>query len=258
MPQLEDGYTRLANEILEQIMKISLNGTQFRLVLAIWRYTYGFRRKTHTLSITFLAKAINASRSQVDRELTTLIDRNIIKVLGKVKGVRELGFNKNYEEWIDCPLIRGQSQMSSNQSTILSANQSTEVSSNLRTKKEKYKENIKENIYVEIIGYLNKKAGKRFSPKSKANQRLINGRLAEGRTIEDFKYVIDVKCDHWLDDPKMNEYLRPSTLFAQKNFENYLNQKPRKRKEPDPRDREIAFHQWVQEGNDPDDFRWDN
>lgn len=112
-------------------------------------------------------------------------------------------------------------------------------------------------IYKKIISYLNEKTGKRFSYKSAANQKLINGRLAEGRTVEDFMYVIDVKCDHWLEDEKMSEYLRPSTLFAQKNFENYLNQKPkRKQNHQDPRDKEIALQKWIQEGNDPDEFDW--
>lgn len=113
------------------------------------------------------------------------------------------------------------------------------------------------NIYEAIISYLNQKANKKFSHKSAANQKLINGRISEGRNIDDFKKVIDVKVNHWLDDPKMNEYLRPSTLFAQKNFENYLNQKPKdQQKQHDPRDKEIALQQWIQEGKDPDEFDW--
>lgn len=256
-PQLEDGHTRIANEILENIMKVSLNGTQFRLVMAIWRYTYGFQRKQHEMSISFLAEAISASRSQVDRELLVLIERKIIEVVATGKrGGRVLGFNKKHTEWDDCTPRRG---LYSKQSTEVSSNQSTELYPTWSNKKENTKEIIKENIYVEIINYLNKKAGKRFSPKSAANKKLINGRISEGRTSDDFKYVIDVKCDHWLDDPKMNEYLRPATLFAQKNFENYINQKPKNQtKQADPRDKEIALQQWIQEGKDPDEFDWGN
>ncbi|MGG4452371.1 replication protein [Brevibacillus porteri] len=100
MPQIEDGYTRLANEILEHIMKASLNGTQFRIVMAVWRYTYGFQRKEHDLSLTFLAKAIDAGRGQVDREMTALIDRKIIIVVGTGgRGSRVIAFNKNHSEW---------------------------------------------------------------------------------------------------------------------------------------------------------------
>lgn len=254
-PQIEHGHTRIANEILEQIMRVSLNGTQFRLVMAIWRYTYGFQRKNHEMSISFLVESINGSRSQVTRELNALIDRKIVVVVGTGKGgSRKLGFNKNHAEW-DCTLNR----VYPNQSTEVYSNQGTEVYPNQGTKKESIKENNKENIYSRVINYLNQKAGKRFSPKSAANKKLINGRIAEGRTFEDFIHVIDVKCEEWLDDPKWSEYLRPSTLFRPTNFENYLNQKMKSdqsQAKPDHRDKEIAFQQWIQEGNDPDAFDW--
>ncbi|WP_019123605.1 conserved phage C-terminal domain-containing protein [Brevibacillus massiliensis] len=122
-------------------------------------------------------------------------------------------------------------------------------------KKVKEKKVKETNIYEQIIGYLNKKTGKNYSAKSEANKKLINGRLSEGRTIDDFYYVIDVKCSHWLEDEKMCEYLRPSTLFRPSKFDEYLNQAPHKKK-ADPRDKEIAFRRWVEEGNDENDFDW--
>ncbi|MGG1443540.1 conserved phage C-terminal domain-containing protein [Brevibacillus laterosporus] len=255
--QLEDGFTRIANKILEDISKISLNGTQFRIVLTVWRFTYGFQRKEHELSIAFLAKSTEIARGQVDRELTALIERKILTVVrtGR-RGSRVIMFNKNSEEWNDRPPIRG---LSSKTRTELSANSRTLLSSKTRNKKESIKEKDKDNMscYEEIISYLNEKAGKRFSHKSPANRKLINGRLAEDRTIDDFKYVIDVKCNHWLGDPEMEDYLRPATLFAQKNFENYLNQKVKQKViKQDPRDKETEFQRWVQGGNDPDEFDW--
>lgn len=119
----------------------------------------------------------------------------------------------------------------------------------------KDKESIK-NIYVEIIGYLNQKTGKRFSPKSKVNQEKINARVEEGRTVDDFKKVIDTKCDEWIDNEKMNQYLRPSTLFRPNNFENYLNQFTEIPEQSDPRDKEIAFQKFIQDGGEPDEFNW--
>ena len=41
----------------------------------------------------------------------------------------------------------------------------------------------------------------------------------------DFKKVIDIKVDQWLDHPKMDAYLTPQTLFRASNFERYLNEK---------------------------------
>ena len=77
--------------------------------------------------------------------------------------------------------------------------------------------------YREIIDYLNEKTGKHYSARSRANQQHMSARLREGRTVEDFKRVIDIKCFQWLDDPKMSQYLRPETLFSGK-FDRYLNE----------------------------------
>lgn len=83
--------------------------------------------------------------------------------------------------------------------------------------------NDKKNIEL-IIEYLNISASKNFKVSTGATKKFINGRLAEGYTVDDFKRVIDIKVAQWLNNPDMNAYLRPSTLFAPKNFENYLNE----------------------------------
>ena len=84
-------------------------------------------------------------------------------------------------------------------------------------------------IYKEIVEYLNLKANTNYKDKSSKTQSLIQARLNEGFTKDDFKKVIDNKCSSWLDN-EMNKYLRPETLFGTK-FESYLNEKPTKRKE---------------------------
>jgi len=87
-----------------------------------------------------------------------------------------------------------------------------------------------------IISYLNDKTGKRYSSKSAGNKRIIQTRLNEGYTVDDFKRVIDHKCKEWLppfkfSNGKMSDtYLRPSTLFNQK-FDQYLNEAPEVTKE---------------------------
>ena len=87
--------------------------------------------------------------------------------------------------------------------------------------KEKDKE---KELYISIVDYLNQKAGTNFRASSKKTQTHIHARLAEGFTIDDFKNVIDKKCAEWLGDSKMEQYLRPETLFGTK-FEGYLNAK---------------------------------
>ncbi|WP_370239046.1 conserved phage C-terminal domain-containing protein [Neptunomonas phycophila] len=73
-----------------------------------------------------------------------------------------------------------------------------------------------------VIDYLNGHAGQRFGY-TKTNIKFITARLNDGHNIEDLFGVVDRQVKAWLDDRKMNEYLRPSTLFNSEKFEGYLN-----------------------------------
>ena len=75
----------------------------------------------------------------------------------------------------------------------------------------------------EIVEYLNSVLGTSYRVSSKKNTSLINARLRDGFTVDDFKTVIDKKAAAWRDDPNMAKYLRPETLFGTK-FEGYLNE----------------------------------
>lgn len=81
-----------------------------------------------------------------------------------------------------------------------------------------------------IIDYLNKRTGKKYSVKTKKTAQLIHKLLDNGFTVEDFERVIDIKCSQWLNNEKMNQYLRPRTLFSEK-FEDYLNEAPSRPKQ---------------------------
>lgn len=75
-----------------------------------------------------------------------------------------------------------------------------------------------------IVGYLNEKTKSTYRTTTRETKRLIKARLNEGFTVDDFKTVIDKKTAVWLNDTKMKNYLRPTTLFGPK-FEEYLNEK---------------------------------
>lgn len=100
---------------------------------------------------------------------------------------------------------------------------------NNNTSNEYYKNNntIDNNIYSQIIDYLNEKANRNYRSNIPKNQRLIQARIKENFTVEDFKKVIDIKVQEWGKNEKMNKYLRPETLFGTK-FESYLNEKEEK------------------------------
>ena len=77
--------------------------------------------------------------------------------------------------------------------------------------------------YKEIVDYLNEKTGKNFKHKTAKTRKFIEARWNQDFRLDDFKKVIDVKTDEWLNTDS-DKYLRPETLFGTK-FEGYLNQK---------------------------------
>lgn len=74
-----------------------------------------------------------------------------------------------------------------------------------------------------IIDYLNNKANTKFKYNTQSTINLIKTKLNEGYTIQDFYTIIDNKYSTWINTEYM-KYFRPSTLFSDKHFEDYLNE----------------------------------
>ena len=96
------------------------------------------------------------------------------------------------------------------------------------------KKKEKEQQIKEVVEYLNLKANRNYRPGTPKTKSLISARLKD-YTVEDLKAVIDFKVDKWLNaewyDKQGNlvqgkNFLRPSTLFNETNFENYINELP--------------------------------
>lgn len=258
-PQTKNGYTRIANEILENIVKTDLNGTQLRIVMVIWRYTYGFRRKEYEMSLTFLSEALNTRKTHVVRELNVLIDRKIISVVGvgKRRG-RILSFNKNYEEWSDRP-PEGKEQ-----------DKTQEPREQPKTnKKPKYDEN---NSYFKMALYFHKLVSQ--VAKEAGVEHLIKKANLQS-WADDFRKLIELDgvdkhlAKDVMDWVTKDAFWKTNVLSAKKLRDKFseLAIKMNATKNPvkplsetikDSRDKEIAFQKWIQEGNNPDEFDWRN
>lgn len=193
------------------------------------------------------------SQYQVKKAINKLKEIGLVETkLKKSYGSPTLHYKANMEEiskWIMKKLDKRKSRnlindyqktsysltenTTKNTTDIKSINQPT----NINTKKELPQQdssnrniNNLENEYEYIISYFNQKTNKSFKATSKRTRELINGRLNEGYTLEDFKHVIDIKTEQWLNNEKMDKHLAPITLFRPSNFEKYLNEKPTKPK----------------------------
>lgn len=76
---------------------------------------------------------------------------------------------------------------------------------------------------IEIIRFLNEKAGRNYRP-TPVNLKFILARFKEGYTTQDIKSVIAMKVREWQHDDVMSKYLRPATLFNCEKFNQYAGE----------------------------------
>jgi len=99
-PQLENGYTRISNELLEKILEYPFKSYEMKVVMKIIRDTYGWKTKKKLISYAQIAKAIKKTRRSVIKTCKSLSDRKII-FKQKLRNKKNLwGINKKYSEWL--------------------------------------------------------------------------------------------------------------------------------------------------------------
>ncbi|WP_260282494.1 replication protein [Proteus terrae] len=92
--RVEDGYTKLANELYEELIGANLTRNQAKVAHAICRKTYGFNKKTDRISDSQLAELTRLPRQKVNKAKNELIAMKVIVKVGMA-----IGPNKNLTEW---------------------------------------------------------------------------------------------------------------------------------------------------------------
>ncbi len=95
------GFTKVDNEILEEIQKHKFNLNELKVVMCIWRFTYGFNREDHAMSLSFFENHTGLSRGRVNKSLKDLLSNKVVLKTdeGNASKSNSYSFNKNFEEW---------------------------------------------------------------------------------------------------------------------------------------------------------------
>jgi phage replication O-like protein O len=93
-PQLENGFTEIAHEIVENLMRTHLTSNQWQVLMCIFRKTFGWHKTFDYISNSQIVEATGLCKAVVSRSLKTLDDMNLIKRKGKI-----IGFQKDWEQW---------------------------------------------------------------------------------------------------------------------------------------------------------------
>lgn len=97
-PQLENGYTKLANELYEQFSKLDASGSAWRVLFVVVRKTYGFHKKEDKISLTQFEESTGLTRKSVCRGIIELVSLNVVTVT-KEGYINKYEIQKNYETW---------------------------------------------------------------------------------------------------------------------------------------------------------------
>lgn len=83
---------------------------------------------------------------------------------------------------------------------------------------------VEETPVQTVVSFLNftLQPARPFSPDTKKTVEAVNARLRDKYTVDDICLVIEHKVTQWKGDAKMEQYLRPETLFGTGKFEGYL------------------------------------
>jgi phage replication O-like protein O len=91
---LEDGYTRTANELLEAVMLSGLTQHQLLIVMAVWRKTYGYNKKMDWIGNEQFAELTGMAATKCSTARNELIRMGVLVQQG-----RQVGMNKAVSEW---------------------------------------------------------------------------------------------------------------------------------------------------------------
>lgn len=98
-PQLEDGHTRIANELLDKVILFDFSKRQYQVLLFIIRKTYGFHKKQDQISYSQIEAATGLDHSAAVKTVSELVSMNVVsKQHGQHSQV--IGINKNYMSWV--------------------------------------------------------------------------------------------------------------------------------------------------------------
>ncbi len=159
-PQIKNGYTRIANELLEAICRLNISGNEMRILLYVIRRTFGFQRDCAEISLSELSKALDMKKNNVSRSIKKLCEESIlIQTPCRGNQPQTLSVMTDYEKWSveSCAdsQLSNQEPVISNDNPVVIENDnpvvikndnSTVIKNDNHTYIKKEKENLKENI----------------------------------------------------------------------------------------------------------------
>jgi len=101
-PQIEEGYTKIANELLEALAKIRIPGEARQVLDVVLRKTYGFNKKSDAIALSQFVGFTGLTKVAVCKAIKKLLQIEVITQKGNAIA-KEYALNKHYDKWKPLP-----------------------------------------------------------------------------------------------------------------------------------------------------------
>lgn len=95
-PQIEDGYCKISNELLDAICKTNISSYESKILWTVIRLTYGYNRKKYSIKLSeFQDRTCIKEKSRICEAAKKLVEKRIIKKNGAIFSI-----NKDFSQWV--------------------------------------------------------------------------------------------------------------------------------------------------------------
>lgn len=93
-PQTEDGFTKIANELLDALCRLHIAGNEWSYVHAVIRKTYGYNKKEDWVTNTQIALLTGMNKVRVSEAKNKLLELQIV-----TENRNKISLQKDYTKW---------------------------------------------------------------------------------------------------------------------------------------------------------------
>jgi phage replication O-like protein O len=97
-PQAENGHRRIANDVLDALIKQKMTGSEWAVCMMVIDKTYGHQKLCDRISLTQFQQRTGFTRQGVINAISGLEGRHIL-VVNHTRPITEFLFNKHYDTW---------------------------------------------------------------------------------------------------------------------------------------------------------------
>ena len=97
-PEIDEGHTKVANELLDAILLQNFSKRQLKIIFYIMRKTYGWNKSEDDISRSQIVAATGLLNPHITKTIQELLEMNVI-IIGHGTYAKRYRINKYYDTW---------------------------------------------------------------------------------------------------------------------------------------------------------------